>query len=384
MKESEENSKVENIPEESAHASRYIPGHHKLNSYNWLSDIPSDGRDYELVEVRFKNTRKAFYRNVNKLRLDIDDVVAVEASPGHDIGRVSMTGRLVDLQQSQAKNIPAVDELKKIYRKAKDVDLEKWEEARGLEISTMLQSRKIADELGLNMKIGDVEYQGDKTKAIFYYIADERVDFRQLIKQLAEKFRVRIEMRQIGARQEAGRIGGIGSCGRELCCSSHIKNFVSVTTAHARIQDLSLNPQKLAGQCSKLKCCLNFEIDSYSDKQKDFPPKNIALEAEEGSAHFLKMEIHKGIYWYSFDRNSMANMIAVPVERVKEIQKLNLKGEKPVRLVENNYEASGEHTFENTVGQESLTRFEEKKNKGKQGRNKNKKKKRRNDRRRNN
>ncbi len=380
MKESEDNGNAENIAEEVSVASKYIPGHYKLNSYNWLSDIPSDGRDNEVVEVRFKNTRKGFYRNINRLRLDIDDIVAVEASPGHDIGRVSMIGRLVDFQQKQAKTVTSLDDLKKIYRKAKDVDLEKWEASRILEIPTMLKARNIAEELGLAMKIGDVEYQGDKTKAIFYYIADERVDFRLLIKQLAEKFKVRIEMRQIGARQEAGRIGGIGSCGRELCCSSYIKNFISVTTAHARVQDLSLNPQKLAGQCGKLKCCLNYEIDSYTDKQKNFPPKDIALEVEEGTAHFLKMEIQKGLFWYSFDKNSMAKTIAVPVERVFEIQKLNRNGKKPARLVENEFEVDFEHKFENTVGKESLTRFEEKKKKPNQtGRHRNKNKKRRND-----
>jgi len=378
MKESEDNGNAENLAEESLVAPKYIPGHYKLNSYNWLSDIPSDGSDNEVIEVRFKNTRKGFYRNINLLRLEIDDIVAVEASPGHDIGRVSMIGRLVDYQQRQAKSIISLDELKKVYRKAKDVDLEKWEDARSLEIPTMLQSRKIAAELGLNMKIGDVEYQGDKTKAIFYYIADERVDFRQLIKQLAEKFKVRIEMRQIGARQEAGRIGGIGSCGRELCCSSYIKNFISVTTAHARVQDLSLNPQKLAGQCGKLKCCLNYEIDSYADKQKNFPPKDIPLDVEEGRAYFLKMEIQKGVFWYSFDKNSMANAIAVPVERVSEVQQLNRKGKKPARLVENKYEADIEHKFENTVGQESLTRFEDKKKKTKHG-GRHRNKKRRND-----
>ncbi|TFH33657.1 MAG: hypothetical protein E4G95_09415, partial [Bacteroidia bacterium] len=249
--------------------SKYNPGEYKLNSFNWLADIPSDGSESEIVEVRFKNTRKGFYRNVNGLRLEIGDVVAVEASPGHDIGRISMMGRLVDFQLKQKRNIPSGEDLKKVYRKAKSVDIEKWEESRSLEIPTMLRSRKIAEELKLNMKIGDVEYQGDKTKAIFYYIADVRVDFRQLIKGLADQFRVRIEMRQIGARQEAGRIGGIGSCGRELCCSSYMKNFNSITTSHARYQELSLNPQKLAGQCSKLKCCLNYELDSYVDRQKD-------------------------------------------------------------------------------------------------------------------
>lgn len=358
----------------------YKPGQNKLNSYNWLGDLPPDGRDNEVIEVRFKNTRKAFFRNINNIRLELGNVVAVEASPGHDIGRVSMIGKLVDIQMKQQKNIPDLEELKKIYRKAKEVDIEKWDEARSLEIPTMLSSRKIAAELHLNMKIGDVEYQGDKTKAIFYYIADVRVDFRQLIKQLADKFRVRIEMRQIGARQEAGRIGGIGSCGRELCCSSYMKNFVSVTTAHARIQDLSLNPQKLAGQCGKLKCCLNYEIDGYVDKQKSFPAKNIALETQNGTAHFVKMEIYKGVFWYSFDKNSIVNLTAVPVERVREIQGLNRNGEKPERLVETNFEDAVEHSFENTVGQESLTRFEEK-NKKSTNKNRNKRRRKKNDKR---
>ncbi len=375
--EREDNNRLEKSPEEvekpinlanqvnetekpKAKEQEYIPGYNKLNSFNWLSDLPTDGRDNEITEVRFKNTRKAFFRNINNLRLEIGDIVAVEASPGHDIGRVSMIGKLVDLQMSQQKNIPHIDDLKKIYRKAKEVDIEKWEEARSFEIATMLKSRKIAEELGLNMKIGDVEYQGDKTKAIFYYIADVRVDFRQLIKQLAEQFRVRIEMRQIGARQEAGRIGGIGSCGRELCCSSYMKNFVSVTTAHARVQDLSLNPQKLAGQCGKLKCCLNYEIDGYADTQKSFPAKHIPLEIQDGSAYFVKMEIYKGVYWYSFDRNSIVNLTAVPVDRVREIQKMNRNSSKPERLVDNKFEVSGEHTFENTAGQESITRFDDK------------------------
>jgi cell fate regulator YaaT (PSP1 superfamily) len=239
----------------------YKPGYNKLDSFNWLKDLPENPEVNDIVEIRFKNTRKGYFRNVNGLRLEIGDVVAVEASPGHDIGRVSMVGPLIDEQLKKLKTLPPPDDLKKVYRKAKAVDIQKWEDAKKLETPSMLRSRKISEELKLNMKIGDVEYQGDKTKAIFYYIADERVDFRQLIKVLADEFRVRIEMRQIGARQEAGRIGGIGSCGRELCCSTHITNFVSVTTTHAKYQELSLNPQKLAGQCSKLKCCLNFELD---------------------------------------------------------------------------------------------------------------------------
>ncbi len=347
------------IPEE-AEEVIYQRDNYKLNSINWLSDIPDTGRETDLVEIRFKNTRKGFYRNVNKLRLEEGDIVAVEASPGHDIGRVSMTGRLVELKLKHSRSLPAADDIKKVYRKAKPVDIEKWEEARKQEIPTMLKSRQIARDLNLAMKIGDVEYQGDKTKAIFYYISDERVDFRQLIKILAEEFRIRIEMRQIGARQEAGRIGGIGSCGRELCCSSHLTDFVSITTTHARQQDLSLNPQKLAGQCGKLKCCLNYEFDCYMDKQKQFPSKK-PLETIEGRASFCKMEIFKGLYWYTFDPGTAANTIAVPVERVKEIQKMNSKGEKPNKLVEDHFDDIDIDSPNDMVGGGSLTRFDNKK-----------------------
>ena len=359
---------------------KYIPGEYKLNSYNWLSNIPADSLDKSLVEIRFKNTRKGFYRNVNNLRLQIGDIVAVEASPGHDIGRVSMTGRLVEFQLKQQKTVPDIDEMKKVYRKAKPVDIEKWEQAMSLEITTMLKSRKMAEELDLNMKIGDVEYQGDKTKAIFYYLADERVDFRQLIRVLAENFRVRIEMRQIGARQEAGRIGGIGSCGRELCCTSYIKNFVSVTTAHAKFQELSLNPQKLAGQCSKLKCCLNYELDSYVDIQKSYPPRHTPLQLAGGTAYFVKVEVLKGIYWYSFEQESIMNFTPVTVARVAEIHEMNKKGIKPERLVENQYNTILEKDFNNAGGNESITRFEGKNNSN-QGRHRGKKRHRRNDRR---
>jgi len=380
MKESEENN-IDRPGRPDQSDTKYIPGHYKLNSINWLSGLPSDGTDNEILEVRFKNTRKGFYRNVNQLRLDIGDIVAVEASPGHDIGRISMIGKLVNYQMRCQKSPLSDEDYKKIYRKAKAVDIEKWGEAKLLEVSTMLTSRKIAEDLGLNMKIGDVEYQGDKTKAIFYYIANDRVDFRQLIKSLAEQFKVRIEMKQIGARQEAGRIGGIGSCGRELCCSSHMKSFVSVTTAHARFQELTLNPQKLAGQCSKLKCCLNFELDSYADKQRKFPPKEIPLNTKEGTAYFVKTEVHKEIYWYSFDQNSIVNLTPVTVGRVDEIQKLNRNGEKPQKLVDINYETIAEHSFENTVGKESLTRFENKKDSNRDNRYRKKRKNRRNDRR---
>jgi len=343
----------------------YKPGYNKLDSFNWLEDIPDYPSNNEIVEIRFKNTRKGFFRNVNNLRLEIGDVVAVEASPGHDIGRVSMTGRLVNSQMRELKSLPSADDMKKVYRKAKAVDIQKWEEAKKLEIPTMLRSRKIAEELKLDMKIGDVEYQGDKTKAIFYYIADERVDFRQLIKVLAEEFKVRIEMRQIGARQEAGRIGGIGSCGRELCCCTYMTNFMSVTTTHAKYQELSLNPQKLAGQCGKLKCCLNYEVDCYVDAQKNYPPRDIPLETTENVAHFQKMEVHKGIYWYSTDIHSSANLIAVPIERVKEIQAFNRKGIKPERLLTDDAFSAPEPESEDLLKDNSLTRFDPAPAKGK-------------------
>jgi cell fate regulator YaaT (PSP1 superfamily) len=355
----------------------YKPGYNKLDSFNWLRDIPEMQAESDIVEIRFKNTRKGFFRNVNGLRLEIGDIVAVEASPGHDIGRVSMTGNLVDEQMKKIKVHPSPDDMKKVYRKAKPVDIQKWEEAKKLETPTMLRSRHISEELRLNMKIGDVEYQGDKTKAIFYYIADERVDFRQLIKVLADEFRVRIEMRQIGARQEAGRIGGIGSCGRELCCSTYITNFISVTTTHAKYQELSLNPQKLAGQCSKLKCCLNFELDCYVDAQRSFPPKEIPLEAMDCTAYFQKLEVHKGIYWYSTDPHSNANLIALPVQRVKEIQTLNRKGTKVERLQLLSDLGDSAPVSQDLLKNNSLTRFDPPENKGQKNKHSNRRKNRR-------
>lgn len=360
-----ENEELQNQPGEEIRMPdvAYRCGYNKLDSFNWLKDLPEVMNENQIVEIRFKNTRKGFYRNVNDLRLEIGDIVAVEASPGHDIGRVSMVGQLVNEQLKKIKAIPSSDDMKKVYRKAKAVDVQKWEEAKKLEIATMLRSRKISEELKLNMKIGDVEYQGDKTKAIFYYIADERVDFRQLIKVLADEFRVRIEMRQIGARQEAGRIGGIGSCGRELCCATHITNFISVTTTHAKYQELSLNPQKLAGQCSKLKCCLIFELDCYVDAQKSFPPREIPLELLDKTVWFQKIEVHKGLYWYSTDPHSAVNLTAVPVSRVKEIQEMNRKGTKPDRLI------VAEELWETPVSEDllennSLTRFDTKTTRG--------------------
>jgi len=337
-------------------------GANKLNEINWLADLPYDPRYNEIIEVRFKNTRKGFFRNVNNLKLEVDDIVAVEASPGHDIGYVSMTGYLAHQQLHKLKIRPALDEMKKVYRKARQVDLQKWEEAKKLEDQTMLRSRKIAENLGLAMKIGDVEYQGDKTKAIFYYLADERVDFRQLIKVLAEEFHIRIEMRQIGARQEAGRIGGIGTCGRELCCSSHVTNFMSVTTSHARYQDLSLNPQKLAGQCGKLKCCLSYELDCYIDAQKEFPSREIPLELQGGTAFFMKMEVHTGIYWYSTDPHTAVNLTAVPVARVREIILLNRKGVKPESLLAGPAKKNLGNNNDLLLQNSGLTRFDSKTN----------------------
>jgi len=335
----------------------YCPGCNKLDSFNWLKHLPAEVANNQIVEVRFKNTRKGFYLNVNNLRLEIGDIVAVEASPGHDIGRVSLTGPLVWEQMKKLKAVPSPDEMKKVYRKAKPVDLQKWEEAKSLEIPVMLRTRSIAAELKLNMKISDVEYQGDKTKAIFYYIADERVDFRQLIRVLADEFRIRVEMRQIGARQEAGRVGGIGSCGRELCCATFITTFSSVTTSHAKYQELSLNPQKLAGQCGKLKCCLNYEFDCYMDAQKGFPPKDIPLELAGKTLYYQKIEVHKGIFWYSSEPGTAINLVAVPVARVKEIQEMNRRGIKPELLTD---EPKNDNPIPSPdiLGNDSLTRFD--------------------------
>src|SRR6056297_1220833 len=357
------------------------PEHYsKLPARNWLKDIPRTSMTPELVEVRFKNTRKDYFHNINRLNLEEGDVVAVEASPGHDIGIVSLTGELVQKNLRQQPPHTETNELKKIYRKAKDTDIEKWRQAVALEQKTMIKARKIADDLNLDMKIGDVEYQGDKTKAIFYYIADERVDFRELIKILADEFKIRIEMRQIGTRQESGRIGGIGSCGRELCCSMWITNFVSVTTNAARHQELSLNPQKLAGQCGKLKCCLNFELDSYLDAKKNFPDTSIKLETTKGTAYHQKTDIFKQILWYSFSPDTSENLTPISVKRVKEIIDLNQKGQKVEHLADSNDIIKQDFSFENDAGQDRLDRFDKKQknkkspNQKKSRRNKKKKK----------
>ncbi|MBR2359387.1 MAG: hypothetical protein IKA75_03075 [Bacteroidaceae bacterium] len=332
----------------------------QLNTYDYLADITDNSEENDLVEVQFKNTRKGYYRNSNRIPLEKGDIVAVEASPGHDIGVVTLMGRLVPLQMKKANMRPDV-EIKRIYRKAKPVDMEKYEAAKQREHETMIRSRQIANEL--NMKIGDVEYQGDGNKAIFYYIADERVDFRQLIKVLAEAFHVRIEMRQIGARQEAGRIGGIGPCGRELCCATWMTSFVSVATSAARFQDISLNPQKLAGQCAKLKCCLNYEVDSYVEALKRLPSKEIVLETKDGEFYFFKSDILKGMVTYSSDKHVAANLVELTARRAFEVINMNRRGEKPESLTEEGQVE--EKRPVDLLEQENINRFDKAKKKKK-------------------
>ncbi len=334
----------------------------QLHSFDYLAGVPgADEGDY--VEVQFKNTRKGFFINSNKIPLEKGDIVAVESNPGHDIGTVTMTGRLVQLQMKKANLRPDI-EIKRIYRKAREVDMEKYAEAKAREHDTMIRSRQIAKDLGLEMKIGDVEYQGDGLKAIFYYIADGRVDFRQLIKVLADAFHVRIEMKQIGARQEAGRIGGIGPCGRELCCTTWMTSFVSVSTGAARFQDLSMNPQKLAGQCAKLKCCLNYEVDAYVEAQKGFPSRDIPLETKDSTYYFFKADILNGQISYSTDKVFAANVETITPERALEIIGMNRKGQKPLSLDETVVKTDSR--IENDIlTDEDLSRFDKKKKKKK-------------------
>lgn len=348
-------------------------GCNKLNVFDWLAnmELPSGQAPCDIVELRFKNSRKGFYKNVNNLQLNVGDVVAVEATGGHDIGVVSISGELVRLQMKK-RNVKAdSEEIKKVYRKAKQVDIEKWQEAQGLEQATMYRARTCAVKLNLQMKISDVEYQGDRTKAIFYYTAEDRVDFRELIKVLADEFKVRIEMKQIGARQEAGRLGAIGSCGRELCCSTWLTDFRSVSTSAARYQQLSLNPLKLAGQCGKLKCCLNFELDSYMDALQDFPEvNNVKLETELGRAFHQKTDIFRRTMFFSYTHEP-DNFIPLPVDRVKEIMEMNKNSVKPADLLIKMAPKAIEKApdYENVVGQDSLTRFD----KSKKSKSKNKK-----------
>ena len=350
----------------------------KLNVFDWLAnmELPNGQAAFDIVEIRFKNSRKDFFKNVNNLQLNVGDAIAVEATSGHDIGVVSMSGELVRLQMKKKGILTTSEEIKKVYRKAKNNDLEKWQEAQNLEQATMYRARTIAIKLNLQMKISDVEYQGDKTKAVFFYTADDRVDFRELIKVMADEFKVRIEMRQIGARQEAGRLGGIGSCGRELCCATWLTDFRSVSTSAARYQQLSLNPMKLAGQCGKLKCCLNYELDNYLDVIKDFPEvANVKLESEKGKAFHQKTDIFKRIMFFSYI-SEPDNFIPLSIERVKEIIEMNKTGLKPadlslkvaIKLIDKIPD------YENVVGQDSLTRFDKiKKQKQKNNNNNNKK-----------
>lgn len=331
----------------------------KLNTYDWLCDVPDAANATDYVEIQFKNTRKGYYLNSSKIPLEKGDLVAVEASPGHDIGTVTLTGKLVLLQMKK-NNVRTGEgyEPKKVYRKAKPTDIEKYEEAKAKEHATMIRSRQIAADLGLNMKIGDVEYQGDGNKAIFYYIADERVDFRQLIKVLAEAFRVRIEMKQIGARQEAGRIGGIGPCGRELCCSSWMTSFVSVATGAARYQDISMNPQKLAGQCAKLKCCINYEVDAYVEAQKRLPSREVVLETKDNTYYHFKTDIFKREITYSTDKSFAANLVTIPASRAFDVINMNKKGIKPVTLEADTKPQPPKRDAQDILGQDSVTRFD--------------------------
>ena len=327
----------------------------QLNVCDYMADIPNNTEVTDLVEVQFKNTRKGYYHNSNELELKKGDIVAVEGNPGHDIGIVTLTGTLAALQAKKA-NLKSEEEIKRVYRLAKEGDMEKYEQAKAREHQTMIESRQIAKDLGLEMKIGDVEYQGDGNKAIFYYIADGRVDFRQLIKVLAEVFHVRIEMKQIGARQEAGRIGGFGPCGRELCCSTWMKNFTSVGTAAARFQNLSLNPQKLAGQCAKLKCCMNYEVDQYMEAGRKLPHRDVVLTTQEGEWFFFKADILAGLVSYSTDKHFAANITTITAERAMDIIAQNKRGENPVALAK---DANKEKVRPvDLATQEDLSRFD--------------------------
>ena len=335
----------------------------QLNTYDWLADVPGNTDTTDLVEVQFKHTRKGYYHNVNKLELKKGDVVAVEANPGHDIGVVTLTGRLAEIQMKKA-NLKSSEDIRRVYRIARPVDMEKFREAKSREHATMIERRQIAKGLGLKMKIGDVEYQGDCNKAIFYYIADERVDFRQLIKDLAATFHVRIEMKQIGARQEAGLIGGTGPCGRELCCATWMKNFVSVGTSSARFQDISLNPQKLAGMCAKLKCCLNYEVDDYVEAGRKLPSKDVVLQTQDADYYYFKADILAGLVRYSTDKNFAANLETITAERAKEVIEMNRHGEKPVSLEADDTRQKPQGPVD-LATQENIARFDRAKKKKK-------------------
>lgn len=332
----------------------------KLDTTDWMKDfaLPSMQKTFDCIEMRFKNSRKDFYRLPAELKVQKGDILAVEALPGHDLGVVSLTGETCRMQMKKKHVNPQSDEIRRVYRKARGTDIEKWIMAVDREEPTMYRCRTIARSLGLEMKINDVEFQGDNTKAIFYYTAEDRVDFRQLIKLLAEEFRVRIEMRQIGVRQEASRLGGIGSCGRELCCSTWLTDFRSVTTSSARVQQLTLNPQKLAGQCGKLKCCLNYEYEAYNDSLRHFPRTDVVLKTREGDAIFQKSDVFKKLMWFSYEKDP-GNMMALPIDKVKRIMRQNEKGEKPNKLEDFAFTQETKVGFESGEGQDDLTRFDD-------------------------
>ncbi len=354
--------------DESANEFNISHGCYKLDVYDWLKDTPQTPHPFKIVEIRFKNTRKSYFENINELPLRIGDIVAVEGSPGHDIGIVSLTGELVK-NQLHKNNISLNTEFKKVYRKAKPADITKWKQAVELELPTMLRTREMIKNLGLDMKLGDVEFQGDKTKAIFYYIADERVDFRELIKIMADEFRIRVEMKQIGARQEAGRLGGIGPCGRELCCTTWLSNFKSATTHAARAQELSPNPQKLAGQCGKLKCCINYELPVYQYERRKFPNGHLELKTKLGTARHVKNDIHKHLMYYEMFVDNSPVLTAVPIKRVKEIIELNKQGIEVDELtdtIEVTVKSEQNIDYASNLNQDSINRFEKsKKPKGK-------------------
>lgn len=358
-------------------------GCNKLTVFDWLSDVelPSGQEAFDCVEVRFKNSRKEFFRNTENLTLSIGDIVATEASPGHDIGMVTLTGELVRVQMKKKKTDPTSKEVAKVYRKASQKDIDVWQAAREREDAMKVKARQIAIRLKLKMKISDIEFQGDGSKAVFYYTAEERVDFRQLIKEFAYEFKTRIEMRQIGFRQEAARLGGIGSCGRELCCSTWLTDFRTVKTSAARYQQLSLNPLKLAGQCGKLKCCLNYELDTYLEALKDFPRQDQKLTTQKGDAVCQKIDIFKGKLWYAYEKE-YNNWVELDTDAVKEILKAQRDKNPVASLEEFTSEIAPEKTeFSNSYGQDSLTRFDKpkrKKTRNKRKSNKHKKSKKNN------
>lgn len=349
-------------------------GSEKLAVFDWLSNmkLPSGAAPFDICEIRFKNGRKHFFKNTENLSLSMGDIVAVEGNPGHDIGVISLMGELVKVQMKK-RNIGFDDEeIKKIYRKASQRDIDIWQAAREKELETQTRGREIINHLGLQMKLSDVEYQGDGNKATFYYTAEGRVDFRQLIKDFASTFSVRIEMKQVGARQEAARLGGVGSCGRELCCSTWLTDFRKVTTTAARYQQLSLNPIKLAGQCGKLKCCLNFELDTYLDALNDFPKQETILKTEKGDAEFIKMDIFKKLLWYTYTENR-SKWFKLTLDQVNEIIELNKNNELglPLDEYESEIEVEVKVDFEDAVGQDSLTRFDTPKKSRRKNRNNN-------------